>query len=135
MRALRYGVDATWNFAGANLDPAQTLVAAYLTVKAEWAAPLDEAGPEPPRLQLAVTGTPNSDGAITEAQDGFGNWALYFNLTATDTAEAFAPEDTATGAPRILYYDLTTVTDDGLTLRPEVGTLRMLPDVYAQVET
>lgn len=135
MRTLRYGVDATWDFAGANLDPDASLVDAYLTIKDEWAAPLDEAGPEPPRLQLLITTAPSSSGQITEPQDGNGNWALYFELSASETAIDFAPEETPTGQPRILYYDVTLSLSDGKTLRPWVGALRMLPDVFAQVET
>lgn len=135
MRVLRYGVDAVWSFAGTGLDPTQVIVQAYLTVKDEWAAPLDEAGPEPARLQLDVTTTPSSSGQVDEAQDGEGNWALHFNLSATETAVDFAPEETDTGDPRILYWDVTLLTDGGLTLRPYTGALRMLPDVFAQVET
>lgn len=135
MRTLRYGVDATWAFAGANLPATDSVVDAYLTIKAEWAGPLDEAGPEPPRLQLLVTQTEQLAGQITDPQDGFGNWALYFNLTAAETAIDLAPEETATGQPRRLYYDVTLYTADGKTLRPWVGALRMLPDVFAQVES
>ncbi len=120
--------------AGANLDPAQSLAEAWLTVKREWAGPLDEAGPEPPALQLGIDLTPQAQGQITQPQDGYGNWALAFSLSATETAVDFAPEVTDTGEPRILYWDVTLLTDGGLTLRPWIGTLRMLPDVYAQVE-
>lgn len=135
MRTLRYGVDATWLFHGYNLPAADSVAEAWLTIKREWAAPLDEAGPEPPALQLQVDLTAQPAGQITQAQDGYGNWALYFNLTATDTAVELAPEETDTGEPRHLFYDLTLLTAEGLTLRPEVGGLRMLPDVFAQVES
>lgn len=135
MLAIRYGVDVTLPFAGQNLDPAAAIVDAYLTIKDEWAAPLDEAGPEPARLQLLVTTTPAPAGQILEPQDGFGNWALEFNLTASETAVDLNPETTATGQPRVLYYDVTLSLDDGKTLRPIVGAIRMLPDVFAQVET
>lgn len=135
MRTLRYGVDATWAFAGANLPPTDSIVDAYLTIKDEWAGPLDEAGPEPPRLQSLVTAVLSASGQITEAQDGYGNWALYFELTAAETAIDLNPEATPTGDPRILYYDVTLSTALGKTLRPWVGALRMLPDVFAQVET
>lgn len=136
--AIRYGVDQTLPFAGpplALIDPTAAIVDAYLTVKDEWAAPLDEAGPERPRLQLLVTAAPSADGQILEPGDGFGGWALEFTLSASDTAEAFAPEVTATGKPRVLFYDVTLSLDDGTTLRPIVGAIRMLPAVFAQVET
>lgn len=138
MLAIRYGVDVTLPFAGPPLalnNPTAQIVDAYLTVKDEWAGPLDEAGPEPPRLQLLVTTTPSASGEVTEPGDGIGGWGVSFNLSAADTAEAFAPEVTATGKPCILYYDVTLSLDDSTTLRPIVGAIRMLPGVFAQVET
>lgn len=135
MLAIRYGVDATLFFRGANLDPSAAIVDAYLTIKREWAGPLDEAGAEPAALQVLVTATPDAAGQVLEAQDGFGNWAVEFNLTASETAVDLAPETTATGAPRRLFYDVTLSLDDGKTLRPIVGTIRMLPAVFDQVET
>ncbi len=138
MLAIRYGVDVTLPFAGpplALIDPAAQIVDAYLTIKREWAAPLDEAGPEPPALQTLITVTPSANGQILEPGDGLGGWALQFTLTASETAVNLAPEDTDTGIPRRLYYDVTLSLDDGTTLRPIVGSIRMLPDVFAQVET
>lgn len=135
MIAIRYGVDVTLPFAGANLDPAAAIVDAYLTIKREWAAELDEAGPEPAALQVLVTVAPSAAGQVLEAQDGFGNWAVEFNLTASETALDLAPEATPTGVPRRLYYDVTLSLSDGKTLRPIVGAVRMLPAVFSQVET
>jgi hypothetical protein len=136
--AIRYGVDRTLPFAGpplALLEPTAIIAEAWLTIKREWAAPLDEAGPEPPALQLQIDATAQPQGQVTEPGDDFGGWALEFNLTATETAVDLAPEETATGTPRRLYYDVTLLLADGRTLRPIVGAIRMLPDVFAQVET
>lgn len=137
MLAIRYGVDVTLPFAGpplALIDPTAEVVDAYLTIKEEWAGPLDEAGPEPPRLQILVTQTATPSGQITLA-GADGAWALEFNLTASETAIDLAPEEVEGETPRRLYYDVTLSLDDGRTLRPIVGALRMLPDVFAQVET
>jgi hypothetical protein len=133
MRTLYYGADATWQFAGANLPPGETLSDAYLTIKQAFAGDLDEAGPEPPRLQLLVTATADEVGQITEAQDGNGNWRLHFNLTAEQTAVDLAPADTAN--PRVLWYDLTVLTENALTECLELGQVRMLARVFDQVES
>lgn len=135
MRVLRYGVDADWVFTGQGLPPGDQITDAWLTIKDEWAAPLDESGPEPPRLQLQVTPTPTSSGQVTEPQDGEGGWVLYFQLSSTETAVNFAPEETDTGEPRILYWDVRLLTDTGRIYAPYTGKLRMLPTVFAQVET
>lgn len=133
MRTLYYGADATWQFAGANLPPGETLSDAYLTIKEAFAGRLDEAGPEPPRLQLLVTATPSDAGAIDEAQDGNGNWRLHFNLTTEQTAVDLAPADTAN--PRVLWYDLTVLTENAKTECLELGQVRMLARVFDQVES
>lgn len=121
VRVLRYGADATWIFRGYDTPPVES---AFLTIKDTWATPAEEQGPEPPRLQLAVTPTLSPDGIVTTDEDG--NWVAAFNFSADETAVELEPGSPAT---RYLFYEVTLMTATQI-LRPFVGQVRMLPDVY-----
>lgn len=126
MRVLRYGATAAWAFRGFDLPTGLTIETAFLTLKDQWAGPLEEAPPNPPRLQLAVVPPGNADGTFT--QDADGNWEATFNLSAIETADDLGPP------PRRLWYEVTLVS--GLTLlRPWVGQVRMLPVIYAEASS
>ena len=126
VRVLRYGATATWIFRGFNLDPSEPVETAYLTVKDSWALPAEEQGPEPPRLQIYVTPTLSDEGIVTT--DANGNWVASFNLSALETSDELGP-----GAPptRFLWYEVTLFHLGGAILRPFVGQVRMLPDVFS----
>lgn len=128
MRVLRYGATATWIFRGFSLDPGQMVATAFLTFKDAWATSVQEQAPNDPheRLQLAVTPTQSDEGIVSTDEDG--NWVASFHVTADETSDELGPGDPPT---RYLYYEVTLILDDPVaTLRPIVGTVRMLPDVY-----
>lgn len=126
MQVLRYGATASWPFQGHNVDPADPVQTAFLTIKDTWADDAQQEGPEPPLLQLAVTPPSNPDGAFS--QDADGNWAALFNFTVEETTEDLGPP------PRYLWYEVTLVAATHL-YRPIVGQIRMLPSVYTQAES
>lgn len=126
MRVLRYGETTAWAFRGFDLPTGTTVETAFLTIKDEWAAPLEEAPPNPPRLQLAVTPPSSADGTFT--QDDLGNWEATFNLSHVETADDLGP------APRFLWYEVTLVAGATL-LRPVIGQVRMLPVIYAEASS
>lgn len=125
VRVLRYGASATWNFRGVDVPPVET---AYLTVKDTWATLSEEQPPDPPRLQIIVTPAPSDEGFVTTDEDG--NWIAVFNLSALETESELGPGDPPT---RLLYYEVTLFVEGGGVLRPFVGSIRMLPDVYTGV--
>lgn len=126
MRVLRYGATAAWAFRGFNLPTGFTAETAFLTIKDVWATELEEEPPNPPRLQLAVVPPSNAEGSFS--QDDEGNWEASFNLTAVETADDLGPP------PRYLYYEVTLVGGETL-LRPVIGTVRMLPAIYAEASS
>lgn len=126
MRVLRYGATAAWAFRGFDLPTGLTIETAFLTIKDAWPTELEEAPPNPPRLQLAVVPPDNLDGSFS--QDDEGNWIAAFNLSAIETADDLGPP------PRFLWYEVTLV--GGLTLlRPWIGQVRMLPVIYAEASS
>lgn len=127
MRTLRYGADAVWSFNGFDLPLAETIASATLTITDVWPEPDEEQPPEPPSplLQTTVTPTTSPAGEVTDPQDGDGNWSAFFTLTHAETQLDLAPP------PRYLFYEVTLVTTPGgLILRPFVGQVRMLPDLF-----
>lgn len=128
MRVLRYGATAAWAFRGFNLPTGFDVETVFLTVKDEWATELEEAPPNPPRLQLTITVPPGTGPDGTFEQDDEGNWNAVFNLSAIETADDLGPP------PRYLWYELTLVAGEML-LRPEIGQVRMLPVIYAEASS
>lgn len=131
MRTLRYGADASWPFKGFDLPLTESVQSAVLTITGYWA--LDDetqpAEPPSPLLQKTITIAPTTDGEILDTQDGDGNWSLVFNLSAVETETSLAPDSAGVG--RFLWYEVTLLTTPGtLVLRPYVGQIRMLPDLY-----
>jgi hypothetical protein len=125
MRTLRYGADATWTFEGFDLPLSESVETATLTITNAWADLDEEQPPEPELLQVEITTTATDDGQITEAQDGDGNWRLFFTLSHDETQTDLEPP------PRYLWYEVTLETTPGtLILRPFVGQVRMLPDLF-----
>lgn len=127
MRTLRYGADATWPFEGFDLPLSESILSATLTITDVWAADDEEQPAEPPSpmLQKTITVASSGDGEVTQPQDGDGNWALYFTLTHVETQTDLTPP------PRYLWYEVTLETSPGsLILRPFVGQVRMLPDLF-----
>lgn len=120
MRALRYGVTAEWVFNGFDLPTSQTVEQAYLTIKKAWAGASEEQAPDDPNLLMQLAGT------ILEPQDGEGNWVVSFEFTLENTTTDLAPP------PKFLWYEVTLQTEDEW-LRPVVGQLRMLSDVFTVV--
>lgn len=133
VRVLRYGATATWAFRGFNLDPADPVQTAFLTIKDTWADVDEEQGPEPPRLQLAVAVPPGSGADGTFAEDDEGNWEATFDFTVEQTSASEASSGLGP-PPRYLWYEVTLVAATHL-YRPFVGQVRMLPDVFTQEES
>lgn len=127
MRVLRYGATALWSFRGVSVPPVET---AYLTIKDRWALPAEEQPPDDPtlRLRLVVTPEPSDDGFVSTDENG--NWVAVFNLSAIETQDDLGPGSPAT---RFLWYEVTLFAEGGDVLRPYVGQIRMLPDIFSGV--
>lgn len=127
VRVLRYGATATWIFRGVDVPPVET---AYLTIKDRWALETEEQPPDVDTLRLRVVVVPalSDEGFVSTDEDG--NWVATFNLSALETEDDLGP-----GSPpvRILFYEVTLFVEGGATLRPFVGQIRMLPDVFSGV--
>lgn len=127
MRTLRYGASATWLFNGFDLPVGEVVDNAVLTIADAFPTETEEQ-PDPAAilLQKAVTATLDADGQVTQPNDGDGNWSLFFNLSAVETQTDLTPP------PRYLWYEVTLETLPGtLILRPFVGQIRMLGDLFA----